>query len=134
VVGQTTSFKIYWTVKNNLHELTDTRVVLNLPSYVSWGGNNNTKVGSLYYNKAAHQVVWAIGRLPLSVAQSEASFNVSITPLEANKNKILVLSPGTTVSAMDGVTMAIINKTTSPKTTKLEDDNIASLNNSGIIN
>lgn len=132
-VDQTTSFKVYWTVKNSLHELTDTRVTLNLPSDVVWNDNNITGVGSLSYNNASHQVVWDIGRLPVSVAQVEASFNISITPIEENRNKILVLSPGSTVTAMDTVTTAVINQTTPAKTTKLEDDDIAGLNNSGII-
>ncbi len=132
-VGQTTTFKVYWLVKNSLHELADTRVVLNLPAYVSWSGNNTTNVGSLYYNNVSHQVVWAIGRLPISAAQAQASFSISITPTAQDRNKILVLSPGATITAMDKITTAIITKTTKPQTTKLEDDSIANLNNSGVI-
>ena len=92
-----------------------------------------TDVGSLYYDNATNQVIWDIGRLPISVAQATASFNISITPVEADRNKILVLSPGSTVTAMDTVTNAIISQTTKPKTTKLEDDDIAGLSNSGIV-
>ncbi len=133
VVGQTTSFQVYWTVKNSLHSLTDTRVVLALPSYVAWNNNVSTDVGSLYYDNATHQVIWAIGRLPVSVGQVKASFSISITPKVTDRNKILVLSPGTTISAMDNITTAMINEKIKPKTTRLEDDNIAALNNSGIV-
>jgi hypothetical protein len=131
--GQTTSFKVYWTVSNSLHELSDTRVVFSLPSYVSWSNGGSTNVGNLYYDDASHSVIWEIGRLPVSVGSVAASFNISITPTAADRNKILVLSPGSTVSAMDSVTTATITKTASPKTTKLEDDDIAGLNNSGIV-
>jgi hypothetical protein len=131
--GQTTSFKVYWTVSNSLHELSDSRVVLSLPSYVSWNNNNSTNVGNLYYDDASHSVIWEIGRLPVSVGSVSASFGISVTPTPADHNKILVLSPGSTLSAIDTVTTATITKTGSAKTTKLEDDSIAGLNNSGIV-
>lgn len=130
-VGEKTSVKAYWTVKNNLHELTDARVVLALPSYVAWDNNNSTNVGNIYYDNATRQVIWEIGRLPVSVYRVDAEFGISLTPSESDRNKILVLSPGATVSATDTETKETIVKKADPKTTKLEDDDIAGLNNSG---
>jgi hypothetical protein len=132
-VGQATTFKVYWTVANSLHELSDARVVFPLPSYVTWISTGSTNVGSLYYDNASHSVIWEIGRLPVSAGNVSANFGISITPAAADQNKILVLSPGSTLSALDTVTKATITKTTSAKTTKLEDDTIASPNNSGIV-
>jgi hypothetical protein len=132
-VGQKTSFKVYWTVKNNLHELTDARVIFTLPSGVAWDNNNTTNVGNLYYDEASRQVIWEIGRLPVSVYRVDAEFNLSVTPLESDRNKILVISSGSTVSAMDTETKDTITKRLDAKTTKLEDDDIAGLNNSGIV-
>jgi len=132
-VGSQTSFKVYWTVKNSLHELADTRVVFALPSYVAWNNNNVTNVGNLYYDDANHQVVWDIGRLPISVYQVSAEFGISLTPAVGDRNKILVLSPGSTVSALDTVTNETIMQKTGAKTTKLEDDSVAGLNNSGVV-
>jgi len=68
-VGEKTSFKVYWTVKNNLHELTDTRIVLPLPSYVSWDGNNTTNVGNIYYDAATRQIIWEM-RPPADIGLS----------------------------------------------------------------
>ena len=130
-VGEKTSVKVYWTVKNNLHELTDARVILALPSYVNFDEKSQTDVGNLYYDGTTRQVIWEIGRLPVSVYQAKAEFNISVTPAEADRDKILVLSPGSTVSAMDAETKDTIIKKTGPKTTKLEDDDIAGLNNTG---
>lgn len=132
-VGQTTSFKVYWTVSNSLHELADTRVVLRLPSYVAWTNTGSTNVGNLYYDPTSGSVIWEIGRLPVSVGSVTASFGISITPASTDRNKILVLSPGSTVSALDTATSDVITKTIGPKTTKLEDDNVAAQNNSGIV-
>jgi len=130
-VGEKTSVKVYWTVKNNLHELTDTRVVMALPAYVAFDDKRTTNVGNVYYDTATHQVIWEIGRLPVSVYRADAEFNISVTPAEADRDKILVLSPGSTISAMDAETKDTIIKKTEPKTSKLEDDEIAGLNNNG---
>jgi len=133
MVGQTTSFKVYWTVTNNLHELTDARAVFILPAGVIWDGRHNTNVGNLYYDEVSRQVIWEIGRLPISVYRADAEFSISITPSESDRNKLLVLSPGSMISAMDRETMDVINLRINSKTTKLEDDDIAGLNNSGIV-
>lgn len=130
-VGEKTGFKVYWVVKNNLHELTDTRVVFDLPVNVNFDERNSTNVGSISYDASARQVIWEIGRLPVSVYQADAEFGISITPAVSDQNKILVLSPGSTVSATDTETKNVITKKTDAKTTKLEDDDIAGLNNSG---
>jgi len=130
-VGEKTSFKVYWTVKNNLHELNETRAVFSLPSYVAWDDKASTNVGSLYYDANSRQVIWEIGRLPVSVYRADAEFGISLMPSEADRNKILVLSAGSLVSATDTETLATISRQTTPKTTKLEDDDIAGLNNSG---
>lgn len=132
-VGQKTGFKVYWTINNNLHELNNLKVVLDLPSYVAWDGKSSTNVGNLSYNNGTHQVSWDIGRLPTSVYQITADFGISITPGEADLNKILILSPGSVITALDTETQDEINKKTAPETTKLEDDDIAKLNNTGIV-
>lgn len=130
-VGEKTGFKVYWLIKNNLHELSDTRVILNLPFNVNWDDKNNTNVGTISYNAETRQVIWEIGRLPVSVYQADAEFGISITPLPDDLNKILVLSSGSTVTATDTETKNLITKKTGPKTTKLEDDDIAGINNTG---
>ena len=132
-VGEKTSFKVYWSVTNNIHELSEARAVFSLPDHVSWEGSQNTNVGRLYYDETSRQVVWEIGRLPVSVYRVDADFNISISPAESDLNKILILSSGSMVSAMDTETKGVVSNKTKPTTTKLEDDDIAGLNNSGII-
>jgi hypothetical protein len=132
-VGQTSGFRVYWTIKNNLHEVKDAKVVMTLPEYMSYGGNARNDAGSIYYDESSRQVVWDIGRLPTSVYRSDAQFGLSITPRKEDKNKLLVISSGTQASAVDSVTSSMLSKTAYPRTTKLEDDDIAGLSNSGII-
>lgn len=125
-VGETTSYKIYWTLTNNLNELSDLRIETVLPAGVGWDEKNRTALGNLSYDAGSNKVVWDIGRLPITAYRSEAEFNLKITPAAADKNKIMVLLSGTTIRATDNVTKSPILKTNKAKTTKLEDDPVVS--------
>ena len=125
-VGQTTSLKVYWSINNNLHELNDLRISVTLPANVTWDNKNRSSIGSLEYDSQTNQVVWQIGRLPVSVYKADAEFNINVSPAEFDRNKIMIILPGTNIAAIDNETSMQINKTLKPKTTKLEDDNMAS--------
>ncbi len=130
-VGETTSFKVYWKLENSLHDLTDARVAVTLPDYVSWDDKSLSSVGTVVYDPDTNRVIWQIGRLPDTVTNASAEFSVKITPAEADRNKIMVITPGSTVTATDSETKTELTKTTGAKTTRLEDDNIA--NSDGIV-
>jgi hypothetical protein len=132
-VDQRTSVRVYWLINNNLHELGDTKVSVKLPSYISFDGNNNVSVGNLSFDPESRVVTWNIGNLPVSVYKAQAEFNISVTPNENQKNSLLVLLPGSTASAVDLETKALLEKKVNSKTSKLEDDDIANLNNSGLV-
>lgn len=132
-VNQKTSLKVYWVLENNLHELSDTRVVAKLPDYVSFDYKSNYSTGDLSFDEPTHSVVWNIGTLAVSTYQAKAEFNISINPLDSQRNSLLVLLSGTKVNALDEDTKANLEKTLISKTTKLEDDDIAGLNNSGLV-
>ena len=131
-VGEKTTYKVYWDLENNLHELKKLKLSLILPDYVFWDKHDRTTVGSLEFNDETHELIWDIGRLPISVFEAKAEFSIGIEPKEEDKNKILVLLPGTKVSAEDAETKAILELKTKAKTTKLEDDDIAQ--GDGIVN
>ena len=130
-VGQITSLKVYWAINNNLHELNDLRISVILPANVLWDSKNRASVGSLDYDSQTNQVVWQVGRLPVTVYKADAEFNISISPDQADRNKLMIILPGTKVTAVDSETKMQINKTLKAKTTKLEDDNLA--NTDGLV-
>ena len=123
-VGQTTSYKIYWTLTNNLNELTGLKIETAVPKGVNFDNKSRVSVGTLAYDAASGKIVWDVGRLPITVYKIDAEFNLSITPVADDANTLLVLLPGTVVSATDEVTKTVINKTYPAKTTKLSDDPI----------
>ena len=124
-VGETTSYKVYWSLSNNLHELKDLIIKVKLPEYAAWDDKNRATVGEIKYDEVLREVHWKIGRLPVTVFQASGEFSISVTPSEDDKNKIMVLLPGSEVTAIDDKTKAELSKTTKAKTTKLEDDSIA---------
>lgn len=132
-VGQKTSIKIYWTLTNNLHELTNAKVETFLPGNVAWDGKSRTNVGTVDYDKNSNKVTWNIGRLPISVFRADAEFNIAVIPSSGDQNKIMVIKPGSEVTATDSVTGTLLKKNTEAKTTKLEDDDIAEQTNDGIV-
>jgi hypothetical protein len=130
-VGQTTSLKIYWTINNSLHELNNLTISVNLPAGVGWDGKNNSSIGTVSFDAQNNKVVWQIGTLPITLDKATAEFNVSVTPKETDRNKIILILPGTNVSALDSQTGTQISNTLKAKTSKLDDDNIA--NTDGIV-
>lgn len=124
-VGQTTGLKVYWTINNNLHELSDLQISVSLPANVRWDNKNRASVGSINYDSLSNQVVWQVGRLPVSVYKADAEFNILVSPAETDRNKIMILLPGTALTARDAETGAQISKTLKAKTSKLEDDTMA---------
>ncbi|MCU0680126.1 MAG: hypothetical protein MUF50_02360 [Planctomycetes bacterium] len=132
-VGEKTTFKVSWTLTNNLHELTETGVEMLLPQNVSFEGNQDVSTGSLFYDSATNKIIWDLGRFPVTVYKATANFELALTPEVSDSGKIVVLSPGAEVRANDSETRDAINFKTQAKTSKLEDDSIAALSNDGIV-
>lgn len=124
-VGEVTSYRVFWTITNNLHELNGLKAEVILPAYVKWEDKNKATAGSIQYDEASRKVTWDVGRLPVDVYQVEADFSISITPVESDRDTIMVLLPSASLEAIDNITGAEIKKNTKAKTTSLEDDEIA---------
>lgn len=129
--GEQTSFRVYWTLKNNLHDLDSVSISMPLPDNVDFNSRNSATTGMISFDQSTRSVVWNISDLPVSTYRADAEFNITIRPGDGDRDRIMVLSPGVSLTANDKETKAVITKKTNPKTTKLEDDDIASLNNSG---
>ena len=125
MVGETTYLKVYWRINNSFHDLRDIEVVGELPDYVSWGGKNQSSIGEISYDEETRQVRWHIDRLPANEHEVTGEFSIGITPRPDQKNQIIIILSGSTVTAIDNVTQARLEFTTQAKTSRLEDDTIA---------
>ena len=124
-VGEETSYRVYWRLTNNLHKIAGLKVRTELPATTKWIKSFEPNIGNLKFDVSTNEVVWSIGDLPVAEIDGVAEFDIGVTPSEENKGKVMVLLTGTTIIAQDKETDSKINITTSGKTTKLDDDEIA---------
>lgn len=124
-VGETTTVKVYWKITNSLHELGDLKVTTTLPAGVSFDGKTLASAGTLAYDASSNQVTWDVGRLPLSVRSLSAEFSIAVTPTASDRNKLMVLVSGTTLTAQDSQTAFPLTQALKAQTTKLDKDDIA---------
>jgi hypothetical protein len=132
-VGETSVFRMYWQVNNNLHDLEDLIVELTLPEHVEYEGIKSIDTGKLNYDSQNKQIVWNIESLNTNQHNVIAEFEISIEPKEEDEDKILILSPGARISATDRVTSDTLSMKSEATTTKLEEDDIANLSSDGRI-
>ncbi|MDD5341408.1 MAG: hypothetical protein PHC97_03150 [Patescibacteria group bacterium] len=130
IVGQKTTYTVFLKLTNSLHEITDIEVDVKLPGYVTFEGNEKISTGTLAKNDQ-NQVVWKISRIPTSIKETTAEFQISINPILSDINKILTLISEISLKATDSQTQSIITKSLSGFTTNLDADNLGK--NKGLI-
>ncbi|MFA6322960.1 MAG: hypothetical protein WCX71_05860 [Candidatus Buchananbacteria bacterium] len=126
VVGQPTTFRIYWSLANSLHEVTDVRVSAVLPAGVSWYDKKFVKVGDIKYDASTRTVTWSIGRITANKNYTDVNcwFDVSVVPTSQQLRKLLILTDQVTMTAKDKTTDSLITKNGKAITSNLEDDPI----------
>jgi len=126
-VGQTTAYRVFWTVTNTTNDLNVMTVAATVPSTVFWSGKNITaSAGSVTFDTAQRQVVWTLNRLPAGVGQSgspvTASFELSVTPGPSDIGAATQLLGPTSFSATDSFTGATVSASSDLVTTDLTND------------
>jgi len=121
IVGQKTSYHIFWKLSNELHEISDIEIKAKLPDYIIYEGKENFSTGNLFKNPS-NEIVWQISRVPTSIKEVTADFEISLTPRPEDAHKILTLIQEITVIATDAQTKGQIDLSASGITTNLESD------------
>lgn len=120
--GETTTYRIFWDISNNLHELADLTITTSLPSKVKWHGNEELSAGQITYNSDTDEIIWEINRLPQNINEAHANFELSLTPESEDAGKLMKLTETTNVEAKDAYTNDTIILSTNPISTNLEFD------------
>ena len=121
--GEKTTYRVFWEVKNSLHELTNMSVTTLLPQGVKWTGTDRVvSAGSLTFDESGRRATWRLNRMPTSVASVMASFDVELTPAFEDVGKILDLTGDNRFEALDAAVNAVILKTQTPIGTDLIGD------------
>ena len=126
VVGKTTTFRVYWSIANSLHEVTDVAVKTTLPAGVEWVNKYLVKVGNISYSARDNSITWSIDRISPNKSFDDVNvwFDVSVTPTPQQAKKLLILTDQTTLTATDKLTESEITKIGKAVTSNLEDDPI----------
>ncbi len=120
--GSSTTYHIEWDVMKHAHEIKDLVVSSILPKNVSWIAKSSTTAGSMTYNETNRRVSWILNRMPESVEEVNAEFDVSLMPTEYDIGRFAVLLGETRFEATDSALNESIVKTKSELNTDLQDD------------
>jgi uncharacterized repeat protein (TIGR01451 family) len=124
-VGETTGYRVYWSLSNSLHALEGVRMSTTLPQNVAWLESTDTSIGKLLFNSTTRQVTWDIIKLPTEVENAGAWFSVAINPDDDDVGQFMKLTNSTSFSAKDFVTGEAISASVDELTTELAEDDFA---------
>lgn len=105
-VGQTTSYRVYWSVTNTTSDAANLSVSTTLPVTVYWTGQNVSRdAGDIAFDATTRTVRWTLNKVPAGTGSRlptlTASFEVSITPTTDQVGSVVVLTDTTTATAQD---------------------------------
>lgn len=127
VVGEKTTFRVYWSLANSLHEVKSVTVTTKLAPDVTWEGKLLASAGVLAFAAPDRQVTWTIPTLQPRQGHDEVNawFDISVTPKAEQVGKLLLLTSETNFTATDAVTNANVVLMKRSITSNLEDDPFA---------
>jgi uncharacterized repeat protein (TIGR01451 family) len=125
-VGKSTTYRAYWNISNGTHDLSTITMSATLPANVMWTGKNATDIGTMNFKSSTRTVTWSIPKLPTSITQAGAWFDVSIKPVAADVGTSIPLSSSTSFSAKDTVSSQTLTQISEALTTNLTSDEFAS--------
>lgn len=124
VVGEKTTFRIYWSLKNSLHPVKLAVVTATLATDAVWENKFLSSTGQLSYDAKDRVVRWTIPQIAAQAAADDVNgwFDVAVTPKSEQAGKLLLLTSETNLTATDAVTNASVIGLKRSITSNLEDD------------
>ncbi len=121
-VGSETTYRIFLTIENALHDLKNLSLATKLPDNVRFTGKKDVSAGDLKFDEATHSINWTLNRLPASVHSVTIDFEVALTPGAVAAGNILPLTGDIRFDAEDAVAGGHIIRNVDPVDTSLEGD------------
>lgn len=126
VVGQDTTYTIYWRAMNIFNDVEEAKVIAVLPTNVTLTGNVSPENANYIYNERSNTLVWNIGNINagagITSQAEEFIFQVKLTPLPGQASNDAQLVGPATFSAKDLFTEQELKTTIREKTTYLTED------------
>lgn len=128
-VGIQTKYWIFWSVDNNLNDLTNVSVSAVLPPNVSWTEKMSVTQGELNYNSTRRTVTWKVGNVGRYTGEDwpkrGVAFELAITPGAEDAGKEPPIIEQIKIFGEDYFTGEFLEKTSSNLTTSLIYDTLA---------
>ena len=123
VIGQATSYRIYWKMFSGSAGLSSVEIKTALPNYVTWKEDTGevTFGSNFKFNNSSKELVWEMENLSAN-SQVMGSFNVEVTPNESQINQLLILTNPTLLVAEEAVSKKVITQTANLLTSDLVND------------
>lgn len=126
-VGQSTSYRIAWTVLNSTSDATDMSVTTTLPNSVFWTGQNvGRDAGDIAFDPTTRTIKWTLNKVPAGTGtrfpKLTAHFDVSITPSDDQIGTVVILVDTSAVQATDSYAGTAIAQTAPSLTSDLPTD------------
>jgi len=126
-VGETTTYRVLWTITNTTSDATNLVVSVRLPNTTLWTGKNLSRdAGDLTFDSTSRMVRWTLNTVPAGsggrLAALTAYFDVSITPTADQVGTVPILIETATATAVDGYTSKALTSAATTLTTDLPTD------------
>ena len=123
--GKTTGYRIFWRVNKTLHALDTIVIHAHVPAIVAWSQLVQKDSGDLTYDPASHEVRWTIPAMPEHDNVRTASFDVQVTPTQADVDRFAPLLEETTFTAHDTTQDQVLQRVKPALSTDLANDEVA---------
>jgi len=128
-VGKETKYWVFWSLENNLNDLSGVSASALLPLNVSWTENISVSLGDLTYNPARRAVTWKIGEVGRYTGEDwptqGVAFELALVPNLEQQGKEAMLLEQAKVFGDDKFTGQFIERPLSNLTTNLVYDILA---------
>ncbi len=125
VAGSATTYRVEWRVQKTLHALDRLTVTATLPNGAAWGTAKEVGAGDVKYEPDRRLITWNINSIPANVNEVLLSFDVSLTPSEADIGRFAPILGESRVEFTDAALAIPLVRTAPPITTDLPDDELA---------
>ncbi len=121
-VGETSTYRVYWTLVNTLHDLAALTYSAVLPADVTWTDVKTASVGTVVFDEVTRTVTWSVPDLPRTTKNAVATFDLSVTPKKTDAGSFFKLLNATAAEAIDAATKERLSRGLDLLTTDLTDD------------
>ncbi len=125
IAGKATTYTITWTINNYFNDLKNVKVKANLAQNIALTGviSPESESPKFSFDSSSREIVWSAGDAAASAGNSKSiSFQVSLTPAAYQKNFIVDIISGASISGEDQATGTTITAKSSAINTSMPDD------------